>query len=137
MVAWMLNCSLAELVLQSSTSMTAPGAGLPPRTLMQRPVLAVATLKLPFIAMAVMFQFCEALPLHPATTMPVPLVPAPASRHFPAPFIGEIVQLLPFGDMLKTEVARPADLVHCWMGEVPLSITIGLPAVALDESVYW
>src|SRR5580704_3771240 len=113
MVAWMLNCSLVELVLQSSTSMTAPWAGLAPRTFMQRPVLAVATLKLPFIAMAVMFQFCDALPLQLAITMPVPLNPAPASRHLPAPFIGEMVQLLPFGDMLKTEVARPADLLHC------------------------
>src|SRR5579863_6376134 len=105
MVAWMLNCSLAELVLQSSTSMTAPWAELPPRTFMQRPVLAVATLKLPFIAMAVIFQFCEALPLQAASTMPVPLVPAPASRHLPEMLIGEMVQLLPFGAMLKTEVA--------------------------------
>ena len=68
--------------------------------------------------------------------MPVPLVPAPASRHWPELLIGEMVQLLPFGAMLKTEVARPADRLHCWMGEVPLSMTIGLPDVTMAESVY-
>ena len=104
---------------------------------MQRPVLAAATLKLPFCAMAVMFQFCEALPLQAVTTMPVPLVPAPASRHLPAMFIGEMVQLLPFGAMLKTEVARPADLFHCWMGEVPHVHDHRVAWVRLADSVYW
>src|SRR5580698_4200358 len=113
MVAWMLNCWLAEVVEQSSTSRTAPGAGLAPRTFMQRPVLAAATLKLPFCATAVMFQFCEAPPLQALRTRPVPLVPAPASRHLAELFIGEMVQLLPLGAITKTEVGRPADWFHC------------------------
>jgi len=93
--------------------MTAPGEVLPPRTAMQRPVLAVATVKLPFIALALMFQFCEAAPLQELRTRPVPLVPAPASRHLAELFIGEMVQLLPLGAITKTEVGRPADRFHC------------------------
>ena len=110
--------------------MTAPGMRLAPRTLMQRPVLAVATLKLPFWATAVMFQFCEAAPLQAFRTRPVPLAPAPASRHLPLLLTGEIVQLLPLGAIAKTEVGRPAARFHCWRGDVPASMTIGRPPAA-------
>ena len=93
--------------------MTAPEAVLPPRTFMQRPVLATATLKLPFWAMDLMFQFCEALPLQATAAMPVPLMAAPASRHCPELLTGDSVQLLPLGAMLKLEVASLAEALYC------------------------
>src|ERR1700735_3981839 len=109
----MANFWLDDAVLQSSTSMTEPGVMLPPRTFMQRPVLATLTKKLPVCTSGEIDQLCWAAPLHAARTNPVPLVPAPASRHLVGLFMGEIVQLLPLGAMTNTEVARPADWFHC------------------------
>src|ERR1700722_12167416 len=97
MVAWMANFMLAEVVLQSSTSMTEPGEVLPPRTFMQRLVLLTLTKKLPVCTSGEIDQVCCALPLQAGRTRPVPLVPAPASRHWAGLFMGEMVQLLPLG----------------------------------------
>src|SRR6185312_17191779 len=116
--------------------MTVPWAVLPPRTLMQRPVFAALTKKLPVWTSGVMLQDCELLPLQPLSTTPVALVPAPASRHLVDWLMGEMVQLLPFGFMVKTEVTRPALASHCWMGDVPASITMLPPVMAVD-SAYW
>src|ERR1700689_5269305 len=113
MVAWMANFMLVAVVLQSSTSMTEPGEVLPPRTFMQRLVLLTLTKKLPVCTSGEIDQICWALPLQAVRVSPVPLVPAPASRHLAGLFIGEIVQLLPFGAMTNTEVATPAEAFHC------------------------
>src|SRR5579871_1245963 len=80
-VAWMLNCWLVEPDEQSSTSMAAPAEVLLPRTVMQRPVEAAATVKAPFWATGAMLNFCELAPLQELSTRPVPLVAAPASTH--------------------------------------------------------
>jgi hypothetical protein len=50
--------------------------------------------------------------------------------------MGEMVQLEPFGAMLKIEEARPAEASHCRMGEVPASMTIA-PPVILADRLYW
>ena len=113
MVAWTANIWLVELVLQSSTSMTEPGDMLPPRTAMQRFVLVTLAKNVPFCALAEIDQICFVLPLQAAMTTPVPLVPAPASRHFAELPIGEIVQLLPLGAITNTEVESFADWFHC------------------------
>ena len=102
-----------ELEAQSSTSIAAPEAVLPPRTVMQRLVLVTLTKKLPLWTSGEIDQACWAEPLQAAVTMPVPLVAAPASRHWPGLLAGARVQLLPFAVMLKTEVARPADALYC------------------------
>ena len=104
----MANFWLVLEVLQSSTSITAPAAVLPPRTVMQRLVLVTLTKKLPVCTSGEIDQACWAEPLQAAITMPVPLVPAPASRHWPGLLAGARVQLLPFAVMLKTEVASLA-----------------------------
>ena len=93
-VAWMANFWL-ELEVQSSTSITAPAAVLPPRTVMQRLVLVTLTKKLPLCTSGEIDQACWADPLQAAVTMPVPLVAAPASRHWPELLAGDRVQLLP------------------------------------------
>src|ERR1700722_11144190 len=103
MVAWMANFWLVEVVLQSSTSMTAPANRLPPRTFMQRLVLVTLTKKLPVCVSGEIDQACCALPLQVFWTRPVPLVPAPASKHFAGLLIGEMVQLAPLGAITKTE----------------------------------
>src|ERR1700683_4621677 len=132
----MANFWLVLVVLQSSTSIAVPAAALPPRTLMQRLVLATLMKKLPVETSGVMAKACCALPLQVFSTRPVPLVPAPASRHLVGALRGERVQLLPLGAMLKIDVTRPAEAFHCWMGELLLSSTM-LPPVRLADSVYW
>src|SRR5580693_8451288 len=100
---------------------------------MQRPVLEALKKKLPVCTSGVLVQLCDAPPLQALRTIPVPLVPAPASRHRVGEALGEMVQLLPFAFMAKTEVESPADLLHCCTGEVPVSMTIA-PTVLLGEN---
>src|SRR5580698_6136473 len=132
----MLNFMLLEVVLQSSTSIAVPALRAPLRTFMQRLVLPALRKKLPVATSGVMFQACCALPLQVLSATAVPLAPMPASKHLVGALMGEMVQLLPLGAMLKTEVTRPAEAFHCWMGELPASSTIA-PPVALDDSAYW
>ena len=47
-----------------------------------------------------------------------------------------MVQFAPFGAIVKIEVARFADRFHCWTGEVPASMTMGLACVRTEENVY-
>src|SRR3954464_413699 len=109
----MANFWLLLEVLQSSTSITAPTAVLPPRTVMQRLVLVTLTKKLPVCTSGEIDQACWADPVQDTVTMPVPLAPAPASRHWPGLLDGDRVQLLPLALMLKTELARFADAPYC------------------------
>ena len=111
-VAWMANFWL-ELEVQSAISITAPAAVLPPRTVMQRLVLVALTKKLPLWTSGEIDQACWAEPLQAAVTMPVPLVAAPASRHWPELLAGDRVQLLPVAVMLKTEVGSLAEAPYC------------------------
>src|ERR1022692_1355530 len=111
--AWTANFWLARLVLQSSTSMTAPAVGFPPRTLMQRPVLASLKKKLPVWTSGVMAHRCCALPLQLARRSPVPLAPAPASMHLAMLVTGDSSQPLPLAAITNLEVERPTDAFHC------------------------
>ena len=104
---------------------------------MQRPVLAAATLKLPFCALAVIFQFCDAPPLQALSTMPMPLVPAPASRHFAGVFTGEIVQFDPLGAIVKTEVREVCRLVALLDRRGPGVDDHRVAGVERGRSVYW
>src|SRR5579863_2546936 len=103
---------------------------------MQRPVFDAFTKKLPVWMSGVMLQACEAPPLQPDRTTPVELVPAPASRHIVGLLMGEMLQFEPFGAIVKTEVTSPALAFHCWIGELPASMTIA-PPVRLADSEYW
>src|SRR5579871_1024449 len=116
--------------------MTVPCAVLPLRTLMQRPVLEALTKKLPVGTSGVMVQACDEAPVQLLRVIPVLLVPAPASRHIVERPMGEMVQFPPVGFMVNTEVTRPAEASHCWMGEVPASMTIAPPVTAADRA-YW
>src|SRR5579863_1927135 len=100
---------------------------------MQRLFEASTTVKLPFEALGVMFHCCELEPLQLLRTSP--LLPLP-STHCAELATGEMVQPEPLAAMVKTELWRPADWFHCWSGEVPVSRTIGLPAVPIAENVY-
>src|ERR1700689_4502337 len=113
--------------------MTVPAAVLPLRTLMQRPVLEALTKKLPVWTSGVMPKACEAPPLQLASTMPVLLVPTPASRHIVGWLMGEMVQLEPLAVMLKIDEESPAEAFHCWMGEVPASMTIAPPVLLAER----
>ena len=138
MVAWMLNCSLVAVDAQSSTSMTAPGGGADAAD-----GHAAAGAGGGDVEAAVHGVGGDVPALRGAAVAggdarcPCRWCRRRRRDTCPELLIGETVQLLPLGAMLKTEVARPADWFHCCIGEVPQSTTIGLPAVKMAERVYW